>query len=145
MTAFPDVFSWPPPDVTFPVAFIALSAGHWVADYWVQTDRQACAKGGAGWPGRRACLAHVLTYTVTLAAVLALTSAVLAVPLSWPRVAVALAANGALHYAADRRTPLRRVAVLLGKGEYWDRGGSAPLDQSFHWFCLFLAALAIAG
>lgn len=132
------------PALTFAVAAAALSAGHWLADYWVQLHSQATGKAGPGWPGRRACLGHVITYTVTLAAVLALAAIVLSVPLSWPRVTAALLANGALHYLADRRVHLRRVAVLLGKGEYWDAGGNAPLDQAFHWFCLFLAALLIA-
>lgn len=140
----PAVFSWPPSAITFAVAFAALSAGHWLADYWIQTHSQATRKALPGWPGRRACLGHVLTYTATLAVFLLFAADVLAVPLSLPRVALALAANGVLHFVADRRVHLRRLAIWLSKGEYWDVGGSAPLDQSFHWFCLFLIALVIA-
>lgn len=132
------------PALVFTTAFAALSAGHWAADYWVQTNVQAQRKGGPGWPGRRACLAHVAAYTLTVAACLLLAAVVLAVPLSAPRVAIGLLGNAALHYAADRRGPLYRLAVICGKGDYWERGGSAPLDQSFHWFCLFAAALVIA-
>lgn len=133
------------PALTFAVASAALAAGHWTADYWTQTNTQALTKGKPGWAGRRACAAHVATYTLTLAAFLALAAVVLAVPLSWPHVAIALLANAGAHYFADRRTPLRRVAAALGKAEFWDNGGAAPLDQSFHWACLFLAALIIAA
>ena len=131
--------------LTFAVAWAALSGGHQAADYWIQTHRQATRKTMPGWPGRRACLAHVATYTLTLAACLALAGTLLAVPPSWPHAAAGLAFSAVTHYAADLRTLLRRLAVRLGKGGYWDNGGAAPLDQSFHWFCLFLAALLIAA
>ena len=49
----------------FAAVSAAYAAGHWAGDYWVQTHRQACAKGAPGWPGRRACAAHVATYTAT--------------------------------------------------------------------------------
>lgn len=145
LTAAPTVFSWPPSAVTFAVTFAALSAGHWLGDYWIQTHRQATHKALPGWPGRRACLGHVVTYTLTLIVFLAVAGAVLDVPLSWLHVAAALALNAVAHYLADRRVHLRRIAVLLGKGEYWDSGGSASLDQSFHWTFLFAAALIIAA
>lgn len=146
MTSLPPaVFSWPDPATVFPIAFAALSAGHWAADYWIQTDYQATHKGLPGWTGRRACLAHVVTYTVTLASFLAIAGWLLAVPLDWPHVAAGLAVSGVTHYVADRREPLRRVAALIGKANYWDNGGAEPLDQSFHWFFLFVAALLIAA
>lgn len=43
-----------------------LLVAHTVADHWVQTDAQARNKGLPGWPGRRACAAHVASYTATL-------------------------------------------------------------------------------
>lgn len=55
------------------------------------------------------------------------------------------------HYWADRRTTLRALVVLVdghgqpGKAEYYDHGGAAPLDQSWHIGWLFVAALVIAG
>lgn len=146
MTSLPPaVFSWPDPATVFPIAFAALSAGHWVADYWIQTHYQATHKGLPGWAGRRACLAHVATYTLTLAAILSLTGTLLAVPLNWPHVAAGLTVSAVTHYAADRRALLRRIAVLIGKADYWDNGGAASLDQAFHWFFLFVAALLIAA
>lgn len=133
------------PALTFTVAFAALSAGHWLADYWVQTSSQALTKGEPGWTGRRACAAHVATHTLTLAACIRLASMVLAISFSWPHVVAGLLVSAVTHYLADRRVHLARAARILGKEDYWANGGAEKLDQSFHWFCLFIAALVIAG
>jgi len=141
---------------TFAVVFAALGAGHQAGDYWVQTHRQALAKGGPGWAGRRACAAHVATYTLTLAACLALAAWRLSVPLSGAQVAAGLAVSAVTHYAADRRRPLERLAEVLGasvvpgKARFYAAGdglatGAAYLDQAWHWMWLFVSALVIAG
>lgn len=133
------------PAVTFCVMTAAMSAGHWCADYWVQRHGQAMGKGAPGWAGRRACAAHVTTYTLTLAGCIALASWTLAVPAVPARVAAGLAVSAVSHYVADRRRPLARLAAACGKGGYWDNGGAAPLDQAWHWSWLFVSALVIAG
>lgn len=128
---------------TFAAVFVTLFVAHQVADHWIQTDRQACGKGAAGWPGRLACAAHVTTYTIT--AIVALAALVLATDahLSPARVALGLTVSAMTHYVADRRTPLKRVADLIKLG-YWDRGGAYALDQSWHYLWLWVAALVIA-
>ena len=131
------------------------AAGHQVGDYWVQTRGQELAKGLPGWAGRRACAAHVATYTLTLAACLALAGWQLHMPVNPVRAAAGLAVSALTHYAADQRRPPERLAEMLGatvpgKGEYWRAGtgmatGAAHLDQAWHWLWLFAAALITAG
>jgi hypothetical protein len=135
----------------FAAVFAAYAAGHQVGDYWVQTNGQAQRKGLPGWPGRRACAAHVATYTLTLAACLALACWWLAVPLSLLWAAGGLGVSAVTHYFADRRRPLERLARLIpGKLGFWRAGeglasGAAHLDQAWHWWWLFAAALITAG
>lgn len=96
------------------------------------------------------------TYTLTLAACLALAAWRLSVPLDAARVAAGLAVSAVTHYAADRRRPLQRLAEVLGasvvpgKARYWRAGdglatGAAYLDQAWHWCWLFVSALVVAG
>jgi hypothetical protein len=129
----------------FATAFIALYVAHQVADHWVQTQTQADRKGLPGWPGRRACLAHVATYTLTQAVVLVavLTAASTTVPVG--RAAAALAVSAASHYIVDRRRPLRRMADALGKSPAWleHGGGMYALDQSWHIGWIGAAALLL--
>jgi hypothetical protein len=131
--------------VMFPLVFAAYGAGHQLGDYWIQTHRQALAKDTPGWTGRRACAAHVATYTLTLASCLAVAAWWLAVPVSPARAAAGLAVSAASHYVADRRRPLARLAALAGKQDYYASGGAALLDQAWHWTWLFAAALITAG
>jgi hypothetical protein len=133
---------------------VALYAAHPVADYWVQTSHQALLKGEPGPVGRWNCAKHVATYTVTCLVVLD----VLFLATGWqPHLWALLAGlgfNAVTHYAADRRTPLRRLARLVGREEFWEVGtdadkpclgtGALALDQAFHQACLFVAALIIA-
>lgn len=135
---------------TFPVVFAAFGAGHWAGDYWVQRHRQALGKSSAGWAGRRACAAHVASYTLTLAACLALAAWWLGMPVSPARAAAGLAVSAVTHYVADRRRPLQRIAIAIGKHDYHQAGtglatGAAYLDQAWHWTWLFAAALVTAG
>lgn len=131
----------------FAAVFVAYAAGHQVGDYWVQTNGQAARKGLPGWPGRRACAAHVATYTLALTACLALAWWWLALPLHRGPVTAGLAVSAVTHYFADRRRPLRRLAALIpGKLGFWQAGdglasGAAHLDQAWHWWWLFAAAL----
>jgi hypothetical protein len=55
----------------FAASYTTLSSAHDLADYWAQTRYQATNKGRHGnahenAEGRRACLTHVATYTMSL-------------------------------------------------------------------------------
>ncbi|BFV58278.1 hypothetical protein KCMC57_up33820 [Kitasatospora sp. CMC57] len=127
----------------FAAVYALLRASADLADHWVQTDHQASNKGQhdhngqSSAAGRRACAAHVATYTATQTAALLLGSRVLGVRLRPGPVAVALALSAVTHYAADRREPLRRLAEATGSGPFYrltDFGmnGAYALDQAFH-------------
>lgn len=135
----------------FPGVLTAYITGHWLGDYWVQANAQAAHKGLPGWPGRRACAAHVGTYTLTLAARLALAWWWLDLPVQAVWAAAGLAVSGVTHYCADRRRPRRWLAGQIpGKLAFWQAGdglasGGVLLDQAWHWRWLFAAALITAG
>ena len=147
------------PAVVFAAVFAALYAAHQVADHWTSTEHQATHKGLPGWAGRRACAAHVATYVLFSAAVLAATAWRLGLHLDVVRVCIALAVSALTHYWADRRTTLARLCERLGKGTFYRVGQPRPgtddqphlgtgayvLDQSWHilWGVL-IAALIIA-
>jgi hypothetical protein len=144
--------------ITFAATFAALYAAHQVADHWIQTDHQAGTKGAAGWRGRLACMAHVATYTATSAVFLGALAWRCGLDLPSGHLAAGLAVSAVTHYFADRRTPLRRLAELVGSGRLWVLGapraghndnpslgtGAYALDQSWHVGWLFIAALVIA-
>lgn len=132
--------------LTFAVVLAALYAAHSVADHWVQTNKQAVAKGGGGRAGGLACLRHVLTHTATLAAVLAVTSWRTGLDLNTAHVAIALAFNGATHWFIDLRWPIQRAARAIGKGSWLDHDPTAAyqLDQAAHVGLLFVTALIAA-
>lgn len=121
--------------------FVALYAGHMVGDHWIQSDHQAQTKEH----GPKACLAHVATYLITQYAALLLLSLATDLSLNPWALTAGMVVNGATHYWADRRTPLKALAVRTGKGEYWERGGAYQLDQSWHIGWLFITALIIGG
>jgi len=133
--------------------FAALFAAHSVGDHWVQTSHQAEHKGLPGWPGRRACAAHVATYTLTGVVALVLLAAVTGWRPALVPLAVGLTVNAVTHYVADRRTPLQWIADRLGSGEFWQFGdpavclgtGRYALDQSWHHGWLWVSALIIGG
>jgi hypothetical protein len=137
--------------------FAALYVSHQLADHWAQTQCQANGKGGRGWAARIACAKHVATH-ITLS--VACLTALLAVDVHitpW-RMAAGLAVIAVTHYWADRREPLRKLATMLGKAGFHALGaprkghddnptlgtGAYALDQSFHFFWLFIAALIMA-
>lgn len=122
---------------------VAVLVAHALGDYWVQTSWQAITKALPGREGRRACAAHVATYTATLATVVGAVAASQGIhPDPW-RALAGLAISAASHYVADRRAPLRRLALAAGKDPVWlDAGGLALLDQAWHYAWLLLATLA---
>lgn len=118
----------------FAAAFAALYAGHHVGDYWIQTDHQAQHKGAAGVHGRRACLAHVISYTITQGAFLVMVLS-LGGELDLARAAGALALSAITHYAADRREHglmFRLARLLPGKARFLQLG--APRDVRVYAF-----------
>ena len=144
--------------VTFAAAAGALIPAHYVGDMWVQTDWQAAHKGDRGWLGRLACLAHVATYTLTAAIMAGGMLLATGLPVSPWRFLAGLAVSAATHYIADRRTPLRWLAEHTpGKAGFIDYGtprpgrddnpslgtGAHALDQAWHLFWTFVAALII--
>jgi hypothetical protein len=129
----------------FAAIFAALYVAHQIADYWVQTDWQARTKAQPGTTGHLACALHVTTYTATLAIILAWVAYRIDVDLSFARVFMALSASAVTHYIADRRTPLRRLAIASHHSKAWlDSGGLALVDQAWHMGWLGIAALIIA-
>ena len=155
---------------TFAAVFVTLWVAHQVADHWVQTEHQALTKGQPGWPGRVACAAHVGSYVLTALVLLPAVALLLDLPLSVVGVLVGQVVSGVTHYWADRRTPLRKLAELVGKGGFYRFGaprahlppapgewrpadaaathdnpclgtGAYALDQSWHVFWLLVAAL----
>jgi hypothetical protein len=144
--------------VTFAVVLPALLVAHHVADHWIQTERQTIYKGRPGWAGRRACAAHVATYTAVTAGVTGLMWLLFALPIALAGFLIGQAVSAVTHYWADRRTPLARLADVIGKGEMVTFGAPRPgrddnshlgtgayaLDQSWHWLWLLVAALCTA-
>ncbi|MBE4761812.1 hypothetical protein [Streptomyces caniscabiei] len=141
----------------FAAAYAVLTASHEVADYWVQQDRDAVAKGGHGHEGRVACARHVASYTATQAVALACADRGLGLGLGWKRIAGALAVSAATHYVADRSggrwreegpsTRLVRFARRTGHSGWLERDpGAGPLlDQAWHRGWIAIAAAVAAG
>jgi hypothetical protein len=145
---------------TFAAVGLTLYAAHHVGDYWVQRDEDARHKGDPGRLGRLHCLHHVTTYVVTQTALLLVATVALHLDYAWWRTLPALAISGVTHYIADRRTPLKRLAVLIvprlvrlgvPRGGHYDDNpqlatGLWALDQSWHIFWgVFVAALVVAA
>ena len=139
-------------DATAGDIFAALFAAHQAADYWLQTERQAADKGLPGREGRRACARHAATMTACKA--LALGALHLSGHRVRPRRAVlALAADAASHYWADRRFTLARLAVLarhegfyaFGAGKGCLGTGAHAMDQAWHIANLWAASVIAGG
>jgi len=128
--------------------YAALRTAADLADHWIQTDRQARVKGTNGGDGRKACAAHVASYTATQAVALMAASRASGIRLNGRALTAALALSAVTHYVADRRTPLKRLADLTGKGVFVrlaDHGmnGAYCLDQAWHH--TFEAVAAVVG
>lgn len=155
---------------TFAAVFVVLYVAHQVADHWVQTEHQAATKGRPGWQGRVACAAHVGTYVLTALVLVSAVALLLPLDVSVPGVLAGQVVSGVTHYWADRRATLQRLAELVGKAVFYRLGaprahlpmapgawhpasaatshdnpslgtGAYALDQSWHVFWLFVAAL----
>lgn len=123
----------------------ALLVGHYLGDFWVQSDKDACAKGQPGAAGRIPCARHVATYTAT--AVLALAAArTVGVRPTAGRTVAGLLVSAVSHYVIDRRAPLRWLAERTGKARFYATPeGPLLLDQAAHIGFLYIAALIISG
>lgn len=144
--------------LTFAVLAPTLYAAHHVGDYWVQTHHQALTKGKPRREGQVACLRHVVTYTATTALFTALVWALFDLDVTWYGFVAGQLASAVTHYWADRRTPLLRLADVLGKGDFARLGvprsghddnptlgtGATALDQAWHHLWLWIAALLTA-
>ncbi|MGV9535042.1 transcriptional regulator [Streptosporangium sandarakinum] len=144
---------------TFAATFAALYAAHSFGDHWVQTHRQACAKGTPGQLGQIACATHAVTLAGTKMVALGLVALIAGLNLSGLAVLIGLTVDGISHYWADRRFTLAELAERVGKGDFYRLGaprpgtGDAPhlgtgayaLDQSWHIGWLFITALIIAA
>ncbi|MFJ3183934.1 transcriptional regulator [Streptomyces sp. NPDC086796] len=158
---------------TFAAVFVVLWVAHTVGDHWVQTSAQSAKKGQhdrnpgqSSRVGRLACTRHVIGLTLTKVLLLGLSAIVLDLPLTVVGVTVGLSLDAASHWWADRRSSLAWLAKVTDRTEFYNLGTSAhsfhpvtaegkpaghlgtgayALDQAFHAFFLFLAALIIAA
>jgi hypothetical protein len=142
--------------VIFAPVFILLYVAHLLADYPLQTDRQASRKAGwvegeqdpnPGCPhhGWGANLAHAGTHILTTAAALGIGAVVLDLPLSWPAAVIALLWIGATHSIIDRRWPIQWCMQNTRQPKFAEHGGAAHVDQTAHITALVIAALGIAA
>lgn len=138
------------PAARFAALYAVLHTAHHVGDYWIQTDHQARCKGEPGWPGARACAAHVGTYTATTAAAVLAADRLLGLGVPPGAALAGQALSAATHYAADRRAhglmlPLAdKLDRFTHKRAWIDGGGAALMDQAWHLGWLALAALVSA-
>jgi len=141
-----NILKTPSAAARFAAVGLTLLAAHEVADYWLQSEREAVHKGADSAKGRIACASHVATYTAISTAAVVAVDRYLGLGLDPRRIAAGQALSAATHYAADRREPLRRLAHATGNGPFWEDGGGAPhLDQAAHKVVLALAAAITAG
>lgn len=145
----------------FAAAYIALYVGHQVGDHVVQTSQQCEDKGkhgGERWTGRAACFMHCATYVMTQAVLLAVVLVAFQLTPRYGALFIGLGVSGITHYIADRREPLKRMAYAIGKADFYEMGrpragrddnlvlgtGAYALDQTWHKFWIFVAAVIIA-
>ena len=115
------------PAATFAALAVALLVAHQVADHWVQTSHQAAHKGRPGWKGRRACAAHVASYTATTTAAVVILVLALDLPVTWTGVLAGQLVSAVTHYWADRRVTLQRLAQQLQLGGFYRLGAPRPV------------------
>ncbi|MHA6801768.1 hypothetical protein [Bounagaea algeriensis] len=124
----------------------AAIGGHEWGDQYAQggpDGKDPLEKGHPGPDGRRRCLRHVRSYTLTVAAAQLATNTALGIRTRPVPFVLGHTATGALHYVMDRSresgTLPRQLSQLPGmpdKTEYFNRGGQPALDQAWHWVCL---------
>nr|WP_237543208.1 DUF3307 domain-containing protein [Streptomyces sp. SID4919] len=126
--------------------FVLLYLGHLLADYPLQSDRQAARKAERSLSGWFANLTHAATHVATCAAALAVGVVVLDdVAVSLPVALVALVWIGATHAFIDRRWPVLWWMTRTGQASWVKHGGAAHVDQTAHILALVLAALALTA
>jgi hypothetical protein len=135
--------------VRFAAVCAASLAAHQVGDYYVQRSNDALHKADRSPKGQRACAIHVATYTLTQVVVLAIVSWVLGLNLGWRAIAAGQLISASTHYFADRQWTMEKFHDAIGCGEFHRHGtglasGAKALDQSWHKFWLFVAALVTA-
>jgi hypothetical protein len=114
--------------ITFVAVWVAMFVAHRVMDHWRQSTHQAANKGRHGcrsesWIGRRACLAHVATYTLgTGLAVLVIDGLFADVSASPAGVVFGQLVSAVTHYWADRRFTLEKLAAKLDRTEFFALG-----------------------
>lgn len=86
----------------FCFAFILMFITHGIADYWLQTDKQAKYKSQQGWFGS-ALWGHVIVYTASFVPALVLLGLAFPAQLSVTEYSIALASIGGLHILMDQR------------------------------------------
>ena len=135
--------------VTFVVTLLALLVGHQVGDHVLQSDTQAATKSEPGAPGVRAMAGHLITYHLSVGAVLALVTVVLHVPLTVAGVVAGLMFSAVTHALLDRRHLVRAVLRSTGSPEFAEQQtpvcGMYVADQALHWLCLLISALLVAA
>lgn len=137
--------------VRFCAVYAAGRAAHAVGDYYVQSSHQAQHKGDRTREGQLACAGHVASYTATQVVVLLVVNRLLGLGLTWRALAAGQAVSAVTHYFMDREWTAEALHEAVGKGELHRLGapgtpftGGKLLDQCWHEFWLFMAALATA-
>jgi hypothetical protein len=137
--------------VRFLAVYAAGRTAHAVGDYYVQTSHQAIHKSRRTREGQLACASHVASYTATQIVVLLAVNRLLGLGLSARAVAAGQLVSVATHYFMDREHTAEAMHEVMGKGEFHRLGtpgtpftGGKILDQCWHEFWLFVAALVTA-
>lgn len=125
--------------------FVLFYIGHLLADYPLQTDRQAARKAQSGAAGWRANLTHAATHLATSTAMLTLGVMLLDLRVDVWTAAGALAWIAGTHAIIDRRWPIDWWMQHTGQSMWAANGGAAHVDQTAHITALGIAALAIAA
>lgn len=146
--------------ITTPAARAALAgvimrAAGSLGDMWIQTEHQSSVKGAyddapvidrdaegnvlatyGTADGIRACATHSFTYALTQGLALAAANRYLAAGIRPGRIVAGALVSGALHYAADRRRPLKKLADKVNKSGFYAQlapvCGPFELDQAYH-------------
>jgi hypothetical protein len=137
--------------VRFCAVYAAGRTAHAVGDYYVQTSHQATRKGQRTREGQLACAGHVASYTVTQVVVLLAVNRLLGLGLSARAVAAGQLVSAITHYFMDREYTAEAMHKAMGRSEFHQLGmpgtpftGGKMLDQCWHEFWLFVAALVTA-
>lgn len=132
--------------LTFADVWIGMWVAHQVGDRVLQTDDQAVRKGKPG--GWVFCARHVASYTAATSVLTAVLWFVLGLSISPVGFIAGQLVSAATHFWADLRTTLHRLVVRVTP---WNRnyyenvpGGAEHIDQTWHYFWLFIAALLTA-